>query len=112
MADNNTPRLRLVNRTPHALNILGGVGGVMLPPPPRGTPIPRVAPPLGSLDLDAVKDLGIPVTCQAASGGTVIDLPSPQDGVLIVVSLAVRAARPDRTDLVSPGPGFASGRRS
>lgn len=35
--------------------------------------------------------------------GEVTGLPEPQDGVLYVVSMLVRMARPDRHDLVSPG---------
>jgi hypothetical protein len=35
--------------------------------------------------------------------GQVTDLPAPEDGVLYIVSMMVRLALPDRTDLASPG---------
>ena len=38
------------------------------------------------------------------SGGNVINLPEPQDGVLYIVSEIVQKARPDRADLLCPGP--------
>lgn len=44
---------------------------------------------------------GIPT--QRSEFGEALNLPDPQDGVMLIVSNIVRAGLPHRTDLVSPG---------
>jgi len=86
---------RLLNATPHAV-VLHRLDGSTVELPPCGV-VPRVssiAVPLGVLD-------GVPLVRHVY--GEVEGLPAPEEGVVLIVSAMVRAACPDRSDLVSPG---------
>jgi len=87
------------NLTPHAVNILDTEGKniVTLDKPIQGTELPRVS---------TQKELrfeheGVPVS--SSEFGDVDNLPDQEEGVYLVVSGMVRAALPDRKDLLSPG---------
>jgi len=45
---------------------------------------------------------GVPIPLYRTEMGAVIDLPPPQDGVMLIVSSIVRGQRPLRNDLLSP----------
>jgi hypothetical protein len=45
---------------------------------------------------------GVPIPLYYTQTGAVIDLPSPQDGVMLIVSSIVRGQHPRRDDLLSP----------
>jgi len=86
---------KLVNLTPHTINIVGE-GACDLPPAPPGTEA-RV-----SCTLTEIRRVnGVP--CHISSYGEVQGLPEPVEGTLYVVSAMVRAAVPDRRDVASPG---------
>lgn len=88
--------MRIINCTPHELKLFRPDGSVVTIPKPSG-PAARVAATntvVGEID-------GVPLF--HTSFGAVESLPSPEEGVLLVVSLLVRAACPTRKDLASPG---------
>jgi hypothetical protein len=87
--DNTTARI--MNLTPHAINIHGGI---TIPPSGIVARISVTQVPAGNCG-------GVPLFHQMF--GEVENLPHHTDGVLLVVSALVRAACPDRFDLVSPG---------
>lgn len=80
---------RLVNLTPHAVNI----GDVELP---ASGVVARVA--VEHQPAGAHADVPLVV----GNYGDVSNLPSPEEGVLYIVSSAVRTALPERKDLGSP----------
>jgi len=85
---------KLINLTPHTINIVTPDGVRTLPPSGTVCRVPSfdgVCP-----DLD-----GIPTF--VSSYGKVRDLPAPQEGVVLIVSGMVASAEP-RLDLMSPGP--------
>ena len=81
----------LVNLTPHAINI---VGGVTIPPSGK---IARVE--METETVDTVN--GIPLTVSIV--GLPVNLPEPSEGTLFIVSRMVAAAVPERGDLIFPG---------
>lgn len=85
---------KLVNLTPHTINIKGAVSRDIAP---NGT----VARCSQSNEKVAEID-GIPVTRQTF--GAVEGLPTPEEGTIYIVSRLVAAACPERNDLVIPGP--------
>lgn len=92
--------MEIVNLTPHDIHIVTGItyadwdGIVTIP---RSGTIARVQ--TDSVIVGHVN--GIPLT--RVVYGNVIDLPDETDDTMYVVSVLVRLARPDRTDLASPG---------
>jgi hypothetical protein len=99
--------MRLVNLTPHQLNIysLDGYAVIIsIPPPPRGTPIPRVstrAEIVGVVSLD-----GFQIPVRRIMYGDIENLPPPEKNTIYVVStlvtLALREKGVERRDLLSP----------
>jgi hypothetical protein len=100
-------RVKLVNLTPHQLNIYDQTGQAVvlsIPPPPRDTPIPRVSirsEVVGTIDVD-----GVEVPVRKVMYGDVENLPQPEEGTVYVVStlvtLALREKGIERKDLLSP----------
>ena len=88
--------MEIKNCTPHVLNIIKRDGEV-LDLPPCGI-VPRCSQ---SEECFLVIN-GIALTRQAFGG--VVDLPEPEKDVMLVVSRLVASARPDRSDLLVPGP--------
>ena len=88
---------KLVNLTPHALNLFNATGTtqiITLAPDGR---IARVA-----MKNDLVGEaVGVPLF--AGGYGEIEGLPAPEEDTIFVVSLFVRQAAPDRKDLASPG---------
>lgn len=88
--------MKLVNCTPHKIDILLGDGTI------------RSIPASGTIarceQRDEVVALfdGIWITKQRL--GDVVDLPEKQDGVGLIVSRIVASALPERDDLFIPGP--------
>lgn len=95
--------MKLVNLTPHALNLHHpSVPGSVLMVPPSGT-VARcreVVQPRGTIEVD-----GYTVTLVAKTFGQIENLPDPEDGVIYVTSaLAAQAAWAiGRRDVVCPG---------
>jgi hypothetical protein len=87
--------MKLVNLTPHTINIVGGEGGsVAIPPSGKVARCATKTVPVGTAEGIALSRI---------SYGEVVDLPDPEEGTLFVVSALARAAKPDRTDVASPG---------
>lgn len=81
---------QLINLTPHAIHL----PGITLPPAAAPARCSEVTAPVGEF-------AGVPLVRKTY--GVVIGLPDPQPDTLYVVSLMVRAACPERSDLASPG---------
>lgn len=88
--------MAFINLNPHKVDIIKE-DGTVLTVPPSGI-VARCSQNETVLDIrDSVK-----ITRQEF--GDVVNLPESKDGVLYIVSRLVAAARPDRKDLVCPGP--------
>ena len=85
---------KILNFTPHALNVVGLDGSVTTFP---SVGVARVA--TSTVSVNPINGFGVVATAFADVTG----LPSPQDGVYFVVSRLVLSACPDRTDLLCPG---------
>lgn len=88
---------KLVNCTPHPINLIVPAGTKTLPPS-------GICPRVSEIETDvalAVGDDGIPII--SLTFGQVTGLPEQEEGVLLIVSKMVADAASDRTDLVSPG---------
>jgi hypothetical protein len=98
-------RVRIINLTPHELNVCDSEGKIILSiPPPKDVPIPRVqvrSEIVGEVETDGVK---IPV--RRVVYGDTENLPPPEEGTIYVVStfvtLALREKGVKRKDLLSP----------
>lgn len=86
--------MKIVNCTPHALNIVTAHGTVTVAPSGTVARCSQTSTPAGEVN-------GVPLS--RTTFGAVVDLPEPVEGVILVVSALVRAALPSRTDLASPG---------
>jgi hypothetical protein len=100
-------KVKLVNLTPHQLNIYDPSGEAVIlsiPPPPAGTPIPRVSIRAETVGTINVNGISIPV--RKIVYGDVENLPQPEEDTIYVVStfvtLALRERGIERKDLLSP----------
>lgn len=88
--------MKIVNLTPHALNLMpGGPAGPTVTIPPSGQ-VARCA--VDRVQVDTVTVNGITVPVNKTQFGTVSDLPDPQPDTIYVVSALVAQAvsyRPD-----------------
>ena len=92
------PSSKVVNRTPHDINVVLANGStVVYPRPATQEEIARV-----TVSKTEVGTLANGVTVWRAVYGDVNGLPAPEDGVLHIVSMMVRNALPHRLDLLSP----------
>jgi len=98
-------RVRIINLTPHELNICDSEGKIILSiPPPKDVPIPRVqvrSEIVGEVEADGVR---IPV--RRVVYGDVENIPPEREGTIYIVStlvtLALRERGIIRGDLLSP----------
>jgi hypothetical protein len=103
--DAEMERVRIINLTPHELNICDSEGKIILSiPPPKDVPIPRVqvrSEIVGEVEVDGVR---IPV--RRIVYGDVENIPPEREGTICVVStlvtLALRERGVMRRDLLSP----------
>lgn len=82
--------MRLVNLTPHPVNL----PGLSVPPSGKVARCQMFCNIVGQVD-------GVDIIHRCF--GNTIDLPEPVPDTLFIVSMIVREAHPDRTDLASPG---------
>lgn len=87
--------MKIINMTPHALNIIDGNGAVALTIPSSG--VARAAQKREHIADLTVDGVSIPVS--KSTYGAVEDLPAPVDGVIYVVSALTAQACPDRADV-------------
>lgn len=85
-----------INLTPHTINVCNDDSEVVMTLPASGRLV-RVARSAVS------RPSGFGFNFNSVSYGEVSGLPDEVEGVVLVVSLAVRSALPDRKDLASPG---------
>ncbi len=86
---------RLVNLTPHTINIVTPAGVIDIAASGVVARCAQRQEVIGEIN-------GIAVTRQTF--GEVVDLPEREEGVVLIVSRLIAAACPDRSDLVIPGP--------
>ena len=87
----------ILNCTPHEVKIVDETGDIQFVFKTSGT-IPRVT----STDeqVGEIEGIGVPLIRQKF--GEVTDLPERKEDTILIVSAMVKAAKPDRDDLVSP----------
>ena len=83
--------MALINLTPHEIVL---VGGPTIPPSGAVARVASVATWAGEFEGVALSRVAF---------GDVQNLPTPQAGVIYIVSALVRAAVPSRADVASPG---------
>ncbi len=89
--------MRIVNLTPHALNLMPeGPDGPTVTIPPSGQ-VARCATSRVHVDVVTVDGVAIPVS--HTQFGEVTGLPDPQPDTIFVVSALVAQAVPDRPDV-------------
>ena len=90
--------MKIKNLTPHPLKIQRLDGSFLELPKPEGNfPLPRVA--MTHKELPSVEGIAVSQT----SFGEVENLPTQEDGVILIVSRMVLEAAGSREDLFSPG---------
>jgi len=89
--------MRIVNLTPHALNLVTDSGTVTIPPSGTVARVSVTRESAGTVTID-----GVTVPLSRTKYGAVEGLPAPEPNTLFVVSAVVAAAARDRTDLVVP----------
>ena len=89
--------MKVVNLTPHPLNLMpGGPTGPTVTIPPSGQ-VARCA--VTRVQVDTVTVNGVSVPVNKTQFGTVSDLPDPQPDTIYVVSALVAQAVPYRPDV-------------
>lgn len=89
--------MKLVNLTPHALNLMpSGPAGPVVTIPPSGQ-VARCAVDRKQVDTVTVKGVTVPVN--QTQFGAVSDLPAPRPDTIYVVSTLVAQAVPGRRDV-------------
>jgi hypothetical protein len=93
--------VKLVNLTPHAVNILVGETVLTIPPSGKVARVKEVVEDAGFIEVDGVR---IPLRVKRLEG-KVEDLPAPEEGTFYITSyLAAQAAwNEGRTDVLSVG---------
>jgi len=95
--------MKLVNLTPHTINVISFTSGTSVALPPTGT-VARCATKSRTVGTVAVVGTAKEnIALFRVEYGEVVDLPAPEEGTLFVVSALVRSAVPARDDVASPG---------
>lgn len=89
--------MQLVNLKPHPVTIITESGTVTIQP--EATPARVAMLPEEQLGTVAVNGISVPLV-RTAAAGAVTGLPEARDGVLLIVSMQLAMAVPERTDLV------------
>lgn len=88
--------MKLINLTPHAVNVIDDSGEEIACFPKCLSPLPRLKQETVLLS----EQDGIRIT--ETQFGEIENLPEPKEGIRLIVSRLVIAACPDRNDLVVP----------
>lgn len=91
--------MKLINLTPHQIDIHTTDGVLSLPPSGQVARVSQTSTLVGPLDVDG----GHTVVVNRRRMGAVTGLPDQVDGTALVVSALVAAAVPGRADVFSPG---------
>ena len=96
--------VKLINKTPHVLNLIMEDGAKISLEPVLPTPrVSSSSVKTASYTITDSEGIEHIVVREAPQFGEVIDLPEPEEGVIYVTSMLVAARAEGRTDLVSPG---------
>lgn len=90
---------KIINLTPHAVNIVNNDNSVAITIESSGN-VARCSQTIDIVDTISVNNIVIPVS--SSSYGEVVDLPAPQDNTYYIVSRLVMSACPNRQDLLVP----------
>lgn len=96
--------MKLVNLTPHTINVVASDGTPILAIEPSGD-VARVSShteTVGVVTVQVGDSTAVVIPLTTTVFGDVQDLPDPQDGVAFVVSSLVAQRVPDRTDVFIP----------
>lgn len=93
---------KLLNLTPHAINVLAEDKTPHFILPPSGT-VARVSTTRQRVDVIYSEQAPEGISVFGVRFGEVVGLPAEADDVFYVVSALVKTACPNRTDLLSPG---------
>jgi len=88
---------RLMNLTPHAIDIVTEDGTLSIAPEARPARLVGRTEPDGTIAVD-----GLAVPLLKHRYDVAVDLPDPEDGVLLIVAQVVLDFLPEREDLVTP----------
>lgn len=91
--------MKIINCTPHTLNIITDGEVVTVPPSGIITRLSEERKPAGIVIMDD----GTRIDATAAEHGGIVDLPEMQSNTIFVVSAMVRMALRNRIDVFSPG---------
>ena len=96
--------IKLVNKTPHVLNLVTEDGTKISLEPVLPTPrVSSSSVKTASYTITDSNGIEHTVIREAPVFGEVVDLPEPQEGTIYVVSMLVAARAVGRNDLVFPG---------
>ena len=87
--------MSIINKTPHAITLIGEKGEVILSIPSDGCPIRLTTKTVAAEPIE-----GVPTS--STEFGEATGLPDFQEGVYYVVSQLVKGAFPERKDLLVP----------
>jgi hypothetical protein len=90
--------MKILNLTPHTVNVCDADGRAVLTLPPSGQ-VARVSQKLTPVAFSPAPG----VVCYAERTGEITGLPDAEPATALVVSAMVRTAAPHRRDLLSPG---------
>lgn len=94
--------IKLINLTPHAVNVLSEDKSPHFTLPPSGT-VARVSTTRKRVDVLYSEQAPEGIAVFGVRFGEVVGLPAEADDVFYVVSALVKTACPERSDLLSPG---------
>lgn len=86
--------MKIVNLTPHSLNILVDGKDIVIPPSGTVARATTVRKQIGSITID-----GVDIPINKTVFGDIDGLPAPADDTIYVVSMLVAQAVPDRDDV-------------
>ena len=90
---------KVINLTPHAVTLVNADGSPLMTIAPSGN-LARVSARTVVVGTLKIGDVTVPIT--KTEMDEVTGLPDQQDGVVLIVSLAVAQRVPDRTDVMIP----------
>lgn len=90
--------MNVINLTPHAITLESSAGTKTYPPSETPARVSFTQTQTGEVD-------GFPIV--KTSYGEITGLPAPAENTYYVVSMVVKAAAPNRTDLLCPDSGRA-----
>lgn len=94
-------QMKIINCTPHPINIVNPETKEILITFPKGKIVPRLKTGIENLGIIDYGAIGIAVT--RTTFGDVENLPEKKEGVILIVSRLVKQVCTEREDLLVPG---------